>query len=129
MLIMLLLGCLSWGGLCKNDRSAILALARLLLADRYYRSTLLASSGRQSDCPSVTTVSCGQTARWIELIFGTDLPLPKRHHTYFGGIRAPKVLGSMGRYRKIQAIVKKFCTATIYGKRNMSAKCQLNRPK
>ena len=44
-------------------------------------------------------------------MLGTDLPLPKRHHVlgegsppHIGGkIRGPKILGSMGWYRKISS--------------------------
>ena len=76
-----------------------------------YRSRLLSSCGRlsvMSVCLCVTTVSSVQTARRIELIFGANLLLPKCYHVLgvpplFGEIRGSKVLGSMGRYRKISS--------------------------
>ena len=64
------------------------------------RSRLLPSCVRLS----VTAVDYGQTARRIELIFGTDLPLAKRHYV-LGGVPSTfwdlenGRLGCMGRYR------------------------------
>ena len=90
MFIMLLLGCLSGRG--------------------YFYRPDVCPSVRPYVCLCVTTVDCGQMAGWIELNFGRDLPLPKRHHVLggvpspiLGEIRGPKVLGSMGRYRKISS--------------------------
>ena len=69
-----------------------------------------------------------------ELIFGKDLPLPKRHHVLswapspiFGEIRGPKFWVQFEGIGKFQAIVTKFCRATTVGQRNMPAKFQLNR--
>ena len=93
-------------------------------------------SVRPSVSLCVTTVSPGQTSRRFELIFGTDFPLPKRHHvlgdvpsSIWGEIRGPKFWVEWKGIGKFQAIVTKFCTATTDGQRNMPAKFQLNRPK
>ena len=64
----------------------------------------------------VTTVDCDQTAGWIELILGTDLPLPKRHHVLGGGppplfwgkLGAPNFWVQWEGIGKFQAIVMKF---------------------
>ena len=90
------------------------------MADRKTEAIVLV---RASVCLSGTTVDCGQTAGLIELIFGTDLPLPKRHHVlggeFFrgGGIMALNFRVQWEVIGKFQAIVMKFCTAAIHGQK------------
>ena len=80
----------------------------------------------------VTGVHCGKTAGWIAFIFGTRVRVGQKHCIRWAlqnrRVRAPKFGVQWEGIGKFQAIVMKFCTATIVGQRNMPAKFQLNRP-
>ena len=64
-------------------------------------------------CLSGTTLNCGQTAGWIELIFGTDLPLPKRRHVLGGEIRGLKFWVVWEGKGQLQAIETILCIVTL----------------
>ena len=68
----------------------------------------------------------GQTVRNSELIFGTDLPLHKRHHV-LGGSPPPLFWGKLGGLKfwvvwegigQLQAIETILCIVTLLGPRN-----------